>query len=46
LNRTTRFTYDLLDRVTEVRDAANGLTKYAFDANDNLVPRTTRCAFV
>lgn len=37
LNRSTRFTYDTLDRVTEVRDAASGLTKYAFDANDNLL---------
>jgi RHS repeat-associated protein len=37
LNRTTRFTYDSLDRVTEVRDGAQGLTTYAFDENDNLL---------
>jgi len=37
INRTTRFTYDSLDRVTEVRDGAQGLTTYAFDGNDNLL---------
>lgn len=37
LNRTSRFTYDSLDRMTEMQDGAGGLTKYAFDANDNVL---------
>jgi RHS repeat-associated protein len=37
LNRTARFTYDSRDRISEMQDGSGGLTKYAFDANDNLL---------
>ncbi|HEX5417184.1 MAG TPA: DUF6531 domain-containing protein [Chloroflexota bacterium] len=46
----TRFTYDSLNRVTEVLDAAGGKTTYAYDSNGNVTSttepsgaRTDRC---
>ena len=40
LARNTENTYDELNRLTQITDAANGVTSFVYDANDNLISVT------
>lgn len=39
-SRTTRYTYDGLNRLKTITDALNGITKFSYDSRDNLVSVT------